>query len=186
MTLPRFFFQELASDDPPPLAASRSTKRSTHARPGMHMQQCSAVPKLPVWIMESIYVQAVKLHFPVRLLAVFCRPKPLAYILLYNRSLYLDVRIKLARCWHPDGQLGEGGWHKASVSDCLPFGGGGWTRWGGGLERGGGGYLSQRSVGRCGRCSCWCRFRIRGAQWLVCRGCAGCGGTCRLRVSGAQ
>ena len=24
--------------------ASRSTKRSTHARPGMHMQQCSAVP----------------------------------------------------------------------------------------------------------------------------------------------
>ena len=25
-------------------AASRSTKRSTHARPGMHMQQCSAVP----------------------------------------------------------------------------------------------------------------------------------------------
>ena len=31
------------------------------------------------------------------------------------------------------------------------------------------------SVGRCGRCSCWCRFRVRGAQWLVCRGCAGCG-----------
>ena len=26
------------------------------------------------------------------------------------------------------------------------------------------------SVGRCGRCSCWCRFRVRGAQWLVCRG----------------
>ena len=25
-------------------AASRSTKRSTHARPGMHLQQCSAVP----------------------------------------------------------------------------------------------------------------------------------------------
>ena len=25
-------------------AASRLTKRSTHARPGMHMQQCSAVP----------------------------------------------------------------------------------------------------------------------------------------------
>ena len=23
------------------------------------------------------------------------------------------------------------------------------------------------SVGRCGRCSCWCRFRVRGAQWLV-------------------
>ena len=23
---------------------------------------------------------------------------------------------------------------------------------------------SLRSVGRCGRCSCWCRFRIRGAQ----------------------
>ena len=42
------------------------------------------------------------------------------------------------------------------------------------------------SVGRCGRCSCWCRLRVRGAQWLVCRGCAGCGGTCRLRVSGAQ
>ena len=30
------------------------------------------------------------------------------------------------------------------------------------------------SVGRCGRCSCWCRCRIRGAQWLVCWGCAGC------------
>ena len=37
-----------------------------------------------------------------------------------------------------------------------------------------------------GRCSCWCRFRVRGAQWLVCWGCAGCGGVCRLRVSGAQ
>ena len=23
---------------------------------------------------------------------------------------------------------------------------------------------SMRSVGRCGRCSCWCRFRVRGAQ----------------------
>ena len=43
-----------------------------------------------------------------------------------------------------------------------------------------------RSVGRCGRCSCWCRFRVRGAQSLVCRGCAECGGMCRLRVSGAQ
>ena len=28
------------------------------------------------------------------------------------------------------------------------------------------------SVGRCGRCSCWCRFRVPRAQWLVCRGCA--------------
>ena len=45
---------------------------------------------------------------------------------------------------------------------------------------------SLRSVGRCGRCSCWCRFRVRGAQWLVCRGCAECGGMCRLRVNGAQ
>ena len=45
---------------------------------------------------------------------------------------------------------------------------------------------SLRSVGRCGRCSCWCRFRVRGAQSLVCRGCAGCGGMCRLCVSGAQ
>ena len=54
-----------------------------------------------------------------------------------------------------------------------------------------------------GRCSCWCRFplwgipsdcwfftgsldsrfRVRGAQWLVCWGCAGCGSMCRLRVS---
>ena len=39
------------------------------------------------------------------------------------------------------------------------------------------------SVGRCGRCSCWCRFRVRGAQWLVCWG---CGMVCRWRVSGAQ
>ena len=45
---------------------------------------------------------------------------------------------------------------------------------------------SLRSVGRCGRWSCWCRFHVRGAQSLVCRGCAGCGGMCRLRVSGAQ
>ena len=44
---------------------------------------------------------------------------------------------------------------------------------------------SLRSVGRCGRCSCWRHFRVRGAQWLVCRGCAGCGG-CRLCGSGAQ
>ena len=42
------------------------------------------------------------------------------------------------------------------------------------------------SVGRCGRCSCWCRFRVCGAQWLVCWGCAECGGMCRLRVSSAQ
>ena len=34
---------------------------------------------------------------------------------------------------------------------------------------------SLRSVGRCGRCSCWCHFRVRGAQWLMYRGCAGCG-----------
>ena len=33
---------------------------------------------------------------------------------------------------------------------------------------------SLRSVGRCGRCSCWCRFRVRGAQSLVCWGCAEC------------
>ena len=44
---------------------------------------------------------------------------------------------------------------------------------------------SLHSVSRCGRCSCWC-FRVRGAQWLVCWGCAGCGGMCRLHVSGAQ
>ena len=40
---------------------------------------------------------------------------------------------------------------------------------------------STLSVGRCGRCSCWCRFRIRGGQWLVCRGCAGRDMVCRLR-----
>ena len=45
---------------------------------------------------------------------------------------------------------------------------------------------SLRSVGRCGRCSCWCRCRVRGAPSLVCRGCAECGGMCRLRVSGAH
>ena len=33
---------------------------------------------------------------------------------------------------------------------------------------------SLRSVGRCGRCSCWCPFRVRGAQSLAYRGCAGC------------
>ena len=38
------------------------------------------------------------------------------------------------------------------------------------------------SVGRCGRCSRWCRFRVRRAQWLVCWDCAECGGMCRLRV----
>ena len=36
-----------------------------------------------------------------------------------------------------------------------------------------------------GRCSCWCHFRVRGAQ-LVCWGGAGCGRVCRLRVSGTQ
>ena len=30
------------------------------------------------------------------------------------------------------------------------------------------------SVGRCGRCSCWCRFRVCGAQRLVCWDCAEC------------
>ena len=42
------------------------------------------------------------------------------------------------------------------------------------------------SVGRCDRCSCWCRFRVSGAQYLVCWGCAECGRVCRLHVSGAQ
>ena len=42
------------------------------------------------------------------------------------------------------------------------------------------------SVGHRGRCSCWCRCRVHGAQWLVWWGCAGCGGMCRLRISGAQ
>ena len=32
-------------------AACRSTKHSTHARPGMHMQQCSAVPLWHMWHM---------------------------------------------------------------------------------------------------------------------------------------
>ena len=45
---------------------------------------------------------------------------------------------------------------------------------------------SLRSVSRCGRCSCRCRFRIRGAQSSVWRGCAECGGMCRFCVSGAQ
>ena len=45
---------------------------------------------------------------------------------------------------------------------------------------------SLQSVGRCGRCSCWCRCRVRGAQWSVCWGCAGCGGMGRLRVRGAR
>ena len=36
-------------------AASRSTKRSTHARPGMHMQQCSAVPLIR-WFHEHFSV----------------------------------------------------------------------------------------------------------------------------------
>ena len=42
-----------------------------------------------------------------------------------------------------------------------------------------------RSVGRCDWCSCWWRFRVRGAPSLVCWGCAECGMVCRLRVSGA-
>ena len=36
-------------------AASRSTKSSTHARPGMHMQQCSAVPLIR-WFHEHFSV----------------------------------------------------------------------------------------------------------------------------------
>ena len=32
---------------------------------------------------------------------------------------------------------------------------------------------SLRSVGRCGQCSCWCRCRVRGAQWLAYWRCAG-------------
>ena len=38
-----------------PGAASRSTKRSTHARPGMHMQQCSAVPLIR-WFREHFSI----------------------------------------------------------------------------------------------------------------------------------
>ena len=41
------------------------------------------------------------------------------------------------------------------------------------------------SASRCGRCSCW-SFCVRGAQWLVCWGCAECGMVCGLRVSSAQ
>ena len=36
-------------------AASRSTKRSTHARPGMHVQQCSAVPLIR-WFRKHLSV----------------------------------------------------------------------------------------------------------------------------------
>ena len=39
---------------------------------------------------------------------------------------------------------------------------------------------SLRSDGRCGRCSCWCCFRVRGAHSMVCWGCPECGGMCRL------
>ena len=39
---------------------------------------------------------------------------------------------------------------------------------------------SLRSVGHCGRCSCWCHFRVRGAQSLVCRGCAECAPLCDI------
>ena len=42
------------------------------------------------------------------------------------------------------------------------------------------------SVDRCGRCSCWWRFRVSGAQWLVCWSCTGCGRMCHLRVSSAK
>ena len=37
------------------------------------------------------------------------------------------------------------------------------------------------SVGCCGRCSCWCRFRVRGAQWLVWGKRTGHGGKGRTR-----
>ena len=42
-------------------AASRSTKRSTHARLGIHMQQCLAVTELPVRIMGSVMQAMYKL-----------------------------------------------------------------------------------------------------------------------------
>ena len=45
---------------------------------------------------------------------------------------------------------------------------------------------SLRSVGRCGRCSCWSCFRVRGAQRLVCWGCwcrFPCGFPCNLPPS---
>ena len=60
-------------------AACRSTRRSTHARPGMPMQQCSAV-QLRIRIMSNARVCTHRLScLPIYLDgAVFCRPRPLA------------------------------------------------------------------------------------------------------------
>ena len=43
---------------------NRSSKRSTHARPGMHMQQCSAVPFTYCPLTGLVYVQADQPSLP--------------------------------------------------------------------------------------------------------------------------
>ena len=56
-------------------AARRSTKRSTHARPGMHMQQCSAVlheNTSPDSLARSICTDSRRMPCNVSHLAVLC------------------------------------------------------------------------------------------------------------------
>ena len=50
-------------------------ERSTHARPGMHMQQWSAV-------LTGVLIASPSIKLNVLSLAVFCQPQPLACILL--------------------------------------------------------------------------------------------------------
>ena len=50
------------------------------------------------------YVQAAKRHSPFCHLAVFCRPKPLAYILLHSRVFvlrHLHQACKMLALWRP-------------------------------------------------------------------------------------
>ena len=78
--------------------------------PGVHMQRCSAVLSSASALPHRMYID----HRPRSRLAVFCRPKqrlPVGSLTTRETSFCSTRRPCLGG--------GGGGWHKASVSDCL-------------------------------------------------------------------
>ena len=87
-------------------AACRSTKRSTHARPGMHVQQCSAVPaQFHCATSGPSYVKPANIRFVPLSLSCVLSAKTSSLHATIRGHWSTGQHIKLARCWHYGGQL---------------------------------------------------------------------------------
>ena len=120
----------------------------------------------------------------LRRVAAFCRP--LRRVLLLVSRWRIPVTGTLGLCWLVRGRVLVVAAHSPPHSGCPPPASpcfrGHVVRRVAIFSRGpgqspvlpfAGCVASLCSHGRCGPCSCWCRFRVRGAQWLAHRGCAG-------------